>query len=197
MADLAMNPRALVVALLMIAVALQPSLAEEGYSPPDFRVYEFSQLVCIARQVGDYRVQVLLEPNEPKAGERFWVTAVISDLQGRPAEVTAYVVVTDGLRPVNFTRPVRVANGIFKAELVLERPGRYVAGIAISGGNGTYLINVPITVLENLQAFLNSVLVTMLVMGAFWGVAVAINLAFLRERRRLRGTPEETGRVQG
>jgi len=59
-----------------------------GYRLPDFKVYEFSQLVCVARQVGDYRVQILIEPTEPKAGERFWVTAVISELDGRPASVT-------------------------------------------------------------------------------------------------------------
>jgi hypothetical protein len=146
-------------------------------------VYEFSQLVCVARQVGDYRVQVLIEPTEPKAGERFWVTAVISELDGRPASVIAYIVVTDGLRAVNFTRPVRVANGIFRSELLLERPGRYVASIAVSGSNGTYLINVPITVLESFQSLLNSVVVVASVMGAFWGVAVVLSLLLIRGRK--------------
>jgi len=169
---------------VLLALLLQPALsAEEGYRLPDFKVYEFSQLVCVARQIGDYRVQILIEPTEPKAGERFWVTAVISELDGRPASVTAYIVVTDGLRTVNFTRPVRVANGIFRAELLLERPGRYVASIAVSGSNGTYLVNVPITVLENLQSLLNSVAVVASVMGAFWGVAVVLSLLLIRGRK--------------
>ncbi len=169
---------------VLLALSLQPALsAEDGYRPPEFKVYEFSQLVCIARQVGDYRVQILLEPTEPKAGERFWVIAVISDLEGRPASVTAYIVVTDGLQVVNFTRPVRVASGVFRAELLLDRPGRYVASIAVSGSNGTYLVNVPITVLENLQSLLNSVFVVASVMGAFWGTAVGLSLLFLRNRR--------------
>jgi hypothetical protein len=169
---------------VLIALLLQPALsAEEGYRLPDFKVYEFSQLVCVARQVGDYRVQILIEPTEPKAGERFWVTAVISELDGRPASVTAYIVVTDGLRVVNFTRPVRVSNGIFRAELLLERPGRYVASIAVSGSNGTYLVNVPITVFENFQSLLNSIAVVASVMGAFWGVAVGLSLLLIRSRK--------------
>jgi hypothetical protein len=169
---------------VLLALLLQPALsAEEGYRLPDFKVYEFSQLVCVARQVGDYRVQILIEPTEPKAGERFWVTAVISELDGRPASVNAYIVVTDGLRAVNFTRPVRVANGIFRAELLLERPGRYVASIAVSGSNGTYLINVPITVLESFQSLLNSIAVVASVMGAFWGVAVGLSLLLIRSRK--------------
>lgn len=191
-----MRGRALSAALLLVALALQTAVAADDYKQPDFRVYEFSQLVCVARQVGEYRVQVLLEPNEPRAGERFWVTAVISDLQGRPASVTAYIVVTDGLRPVNFTRPVTVANGIFRAELLLDRPGRYVAAIAISGGNGTYLINVPFTVMEGVQALLNSILVTLAVMGVFWGAAVAISLALLRSKRGSGRAPEEDSTVQ-
>jgi hypothetical protein len=182
MADIPMRTLGLTVAVL-IALLLQPALSEEGYRLPDFKVYEFSQLVCVARQVGDYRVQILIEPTEPKAGERFWVTAVISELDGRPASVTAYIVVTDGLRAVNFTRPVRVANGIFRAELLLERPGRYVASIAVSGSNGTYLINVPITVLESFQSLLNSVVVVASVMGAFWGVAVVLSLLLIRSKR--------------
>jgi len=177
-----MRALGLTVAVL-IALLLQPALSEEGYRLPDFKVYEFSQLVCVARQVGDYRVQILIEPTEPKAGERFWVTAVISELDGRPASVNAYIVVTDGLRAVNFTRPVRVANGIFRAELLLERPGRYVASIAVSGSNGTYLINVPITVLESFQSLLNSVVVVASVMGAFWGVAVVLSLLLVRSRK--------------
>ncbi|MDT7968264.1 MAG: hypothetical protein RQ949_03230 [Candidatus Calditenuis sp.] len=177
-----MRTLGLTVAVL-IALLLQPALSEEGYRLPDFKVYEFSQLVCVARQVGDYRVQILIEPTEPKAGERFWVTAVISELDGRPASVNAYIVVTDGLRAVNFTRPVRVANGIFRAELLLERPGRYVASIAVSGSNGTYLINVPITVLESFQSLLNSVVVVASVMGAFWGVAVVLSLLLVRSRK--------------
>jgi hypothetical protein len=108
---------------------------------------------------------------------------VISELDGRPASVIAYIVVTDGLRAVNFTRPVRVANGIFRAELLLERPGRYVASIAVSGSNGTYLLNVPITVLENFQSLLNSVVVVASVMGAFWGVAVVLSLLLVRSRK--------------
>ncbi len=176
---------------VILALLVQPALSEEeGYWSPDFKVYEFSQLVCIARQVGEYRVQVLIEPTEPKAGERFWVTAVISDLEGRPASVTAYVVVTDGLRPVNFTKPVRVANGIFKAELLLERPGRYVAAIAVSGSHGTYLVNVPITVLENLESLLNSIIVVASVIGAFWGTAIGISLLFVRSRRA--GSPQSS-----
>jgi hypothetical protein len=182
MADIPMRALGLTVAVL-IALLLQPALSEEGYRLPDFKVYEFSQLVCVARQVGDYRVQVLIEPTEPKAGERFWVTAVISELDGRPASVIAYIVVTDGLRAVNFTRPVRVANGIFRAELLLDRPGRYVASIAVSGSNGTYLINVPITVLESFQLLLNSVAVVASVMGAFWGVAVVLSLLLIRSKR--------------
>jgi hypothetical protein len=183
MADLPMRTFGLSVAVLL-ALLLQPALsAEEGYRLPDFKVYEFSQLVCVARQVGDYRVQILIEPTEPKAGERFWVTAVISELDGRPASVNAYIVVTDGLRAVNFTRPVRVANGIFRAELLLERPGRYVASIAVSGSNGTYLINVPITVLESFQSLLNSIAVVASVMGAFWGVAVGLSLLLIRSRK--------------
>jgi hypothetical protein len=182
MADIPMRALGLMVAVL-IALLLQPALSEEGYRLPDFKVYEFSQLVCVARQVGDYRVQILIEPTEPKAGERFWVTAVISELDGRPASVNAYIVVTDGLRAVNFTRPVRVANGIFRAELLLERPGRYVASIAVSGSNGTYLINVPITVLESFQSLLNSVVVVASVMGAFWGVAVVLSLLLVRSRK--------------
>ena len=177
-----MRALGLMVAVL-IALLLQPALSEEGYRLPDFKVYEFSQLVCVARQVGDYRVQILIEPTEPKAGERFWVTAVISELDGRPASVNAYIVVTDGLRAVNFTRPVRVANGIFRAELLLERPGRYVASIAVSGSNGTYLVNVPITVLESFQSLLNSVVVVASVMGAFWGVAVVLSLLLVRSRK--------------
>jgi len=177
-----MRALGLTVAVL-IALLLQPALSEEGYRLPDFKVYEFSQLVCVARQVGDYRVQILIEPTEPKAGERFWVTAVISELDGRPASVNAYIVVTDGLRAVNFTRPVRVANGIFRAELLLERPGRYVASIAVSGSNGTYLVNVPITVLESFQSLLNSVVVVASVMGAFWGVAVVLSLLLVRSRK--------------
>jgi hypothetical protein len=178
-----MRALSLTVAVL-IALLLQPALsAEEGYRLPDFKVYEFSQLVCVARQVGDYRVQILIEPTEPKAGERFWVTAVISELDGRPASVTAYIVVTDGLRVVNFTRPVRVSNGIFRAELLLERPGRYVASIAVSGSNGTYLVNVPITVLESFQSLLNSIAVVASVMGAFWGVAVGLSLLLIRSRK--------------
>ncbi|MDT7859979.1 MAG: hypothetical protein RRA34_03830 [Candidatus Calditenuis sp.] len=177
-----MRTLGLTVAVL-IALLLQPALSEEGYRLPDFKVYEFSQLVCVARQVGDYRVQILIEPTEPKAGERFWVTAVISELDGRPASVNAYIVVTDGLRAVNFTRPVRVANGIFRAELLLERPGRYVASIAVSGSNGTYLVNVPITVLESFQSLLNSVVVVASVMGAFWGVAVVLSLLLVRSRK--------------
>ena len=169
---------------VLLALLLQPALsAEEGYRLPDFKVYEFSQLVCVARQVGDYRVQILIEPTEPKAGERFWVTAVISELDGRPASVTAYIVVTDGLRAVNFTRPVRVSNGIFRAELLLERPGRYVASIAVSGSNGTYLVNVPITVFESFQSLLNSIAVVASVMGAFWGVAVGLSLLLIRSRK--------------
>jgi hypothetical protein len=183
MVDIPMRALGLTVAVL-IALLLQPALSEEeGYRLPDFKVYEFSQLVCVARQVGDYRVQVLIEPTEPKAGERFWVTAVISELDGRPASVIAYIVVTDGLRAVNFTRPVRVANGIFRAELLLGRPGRYGASIAVSGSNGTYLINVPITVLENFQSLLNSVVVVASVMGAFWGVAVVLSLLLIRSRK--------------
>jgi hypothetical protein len=182
MADIPMRALGLTVAVL-IALLLQPALSEEGYRLPDFKVYEFSQLVCVARQVGDYRVQILIEPTEPKAGERFWVTAVISELDGRPASVNAYIVVTDGLRAVNFTRPVRVANGIFRAELLLERPGRYVASIAVSGSNGTYLVNVPITVLESFQSLLNSVVVVASVMGAFWGVAVVLSLLLIRSRK--------------
>jgi hypothetical protein len=182
MADIPMRALGLTVAVL-IALLLQPALSEEGYRLPDFKVYEFSQLVCVARQVGDYRVQILIEPTEPKAGERFWVTAVISELDGRPASVIAYIVVTDGLRAVNFTRPVRVANGIFRAELLLERPGRYVASIAVSGSNGTYLVNVPITVLENFQSLLNSVVVVASVMGAFWGAAVVLSLLLIRSKR--------------
>ena len=178
-----MRALGLTVAVL-IALLLQPALSEEeGYRLPDFKVYEFSQLVCVARQVGDYRVQILIEPTEPKAGERFWVTAVISELDGRPASVNAYIVVTDGLRAVNFTRPVRVANGIFRAELLLERPGRYVASIAVSGSNGTYLVNVPITVFENFQSLLNSIAVVASVMGAFWGVAVGLSLLLIRSRK--------------
>ncbi len=172
------------IILVLTTLLLQTALsAEDVYRPPEFKVYELSQLVCVARQIGEYRVQVLLEPNEPKAGERFWVTAVISDLQGRPASVTAYMVVTDGLNVVNFTRPFRVANGIFRTELLLERPGSYVAAIAVSGSNGTYLINVPITVLEDLQSLLNSIVVTVSVMGAFWGAAVGLSVLFLRNRR--------------
>jgi hypothetical protein len=182
MADIPMRALGLTVAVL-IALLLQPALSEEGYRLPDFKVYEFSQLVCVARQVGDYRVQILIEPTEPKAGERFWVTAVISELDGRPASVNAYIVVTDGLRAVNFTRPVRVANGIFRAELLLERPGRYVASIAVSGSNGTYLVNVPITVLESFQSLLNSVVVVASVMGVFWGVAVVLSLLLIRSRK--------------
>ncbi len=169
---------------VLLALSLQPALsAEEGYRAPDFKVYEFSQLVCVARQVGDYRIQILFEPNEPKAGERFWVVAVISDLDGKPAGVTAYIVVTDGLRVVNFTRPVRVASGIFRAELLLDRPGRYVASIAVSGSNGTYLINVPITVMENFQSLLNSIVAVISIMGAFWGTAVGLSLLLIRSRR--------------
>jgi hypothetical protein len=183
MADIPMRALGLTVAVL-IALLLQPALSEEGgYRLPDFKVYEFSQLVCVARQVGDYRVQVLIEPTEPKAGERFWVTAVISELDGRPASVIAYIVVTDGLRAVNFTRPVKVANGIFRAELLLDRPGRYVASIAVSGSNGTYLINVPITVLESFQSLLNSIVAVASVMGAFWGVAVVLSLLLIRSRK--------------
>jgi hypothetical protein len=182
MADIPMRALGLTVAVL-IALLLQPALSAEGYRLPDFNVYEFSQLVCVARQVGDYRVQILIEPTEPKAGERFWVTAVISELDGRPASVIAYIVVTDGLRAVNFTKPVRVANGIFRAELLLERPGRYVASIAVSGSNGTYLVNVPITVLESFQSLLNSVVVVASVMGAFWGVAVVLSLLLIRSKR--------------
>jgi len=177
-----MRALGLTVAVL-IALLLQPALSEEGYRLPDFKVYEFSQLVCVARQVGDYRVQILIEPTEPKAGERFWVTAVISELDGRPASVIAYIVVTDGLRAVNFTRPVKVANGIFRAELLLDRPGRYVASIAVSGSNGTYLINVPITVLESFQSLLNSIVAVASVMGAFWGVAVVLSLLLIRSRK--------------
>jgi hypothetical protein len=183
MVDIPMRALGLTVALL-IALLLQPALSEEGgYRLPDFKVYEFSQLVCVARQVGDYRVQILIEPTEPKAGERFWVTAVISELDGRPASVIAYIVVTDGLRAVNFTKPVKVANGIFRAELLLNRPGRYVASIAVSGSNGTYLINVPITVLESFQSLLNSVVAVASVMGAFWGVAVVLSLLLIRSRK--------------
>jgi hypothetical protein len=189
MADIPMRALGLTVAVL-IALLLQPALSEEGYRLPDFKVYEFSQLVCVSRQVGDYRVQILIEPTEPKAGERFWVTAVISELDGRPASVIAYIVVTDGLRAVNFTRPVKVANGIFRAELLLNRPGRYVASIAVSGSNGTYLINVPITVLENFQSLLNSVAVVASVMGAFWGVAVVLSLLLIRSKRT--ATPQSS-----
>lgn len=185
-----MRALGLTVAVL-IALLLQPALSEEGgYRLPDFKVYEFSQLVCVARQVGDYRVQVLIEPTEPKAGERFWVTAVISELDGRPASVIAYIVVTDGLRAVNFTRPVKVANGIFRAELLLDRPGRYVASIAVSGSNGTYLINVPITVLESFQSLLNSIVAVASVMGAFWGVAVVLSLLLIRSKRT--ATPQSS-----
>jgi hypothetical protein len=189
MADIPMRALGLTVAVL-IALLLQPALSEEGYRLPDFKVYEFSQLVCVARQVGDYRVQVLIEPTEPKAGERFWVTAVISELDGRPASVIAYIVVTDGLRAVNFTRPVKVANGIFRAELLLDRPGRYVASIAVSGSNGTYLINVPITVLESFQSLLNSIVAVASVMGAFWGVAVVLSLLLIRSKRT--ATPQSS-----
>jgi len=185
-----MRALGLTVAVL-ITLLLQPTLSEEGgYRLPDFKVYEFSQLVCVARQVGDYRVQVLIEPTEPKAGERFWVTAVISELDGRPASVIAYIVVTDGLRAVNFTRPVKVANGIFRAELLLDRPGRYVASIAVSGSNGTYLINVPITVLESFQSLLNSIVAVASVMGAFWGVAVVLSLLLIRSKRT--ATPQSS-----
>ncbi|MFZ8857481.1 MAG: hypothetical protein ACO2O1_04470 [Candidatus Caldarchaeales archaeon] len=185
-----MRALGLTVAVL-IALLLQPALSEEGgYRLPDFKVYEFSKLVCVARQVGDYRVQVLIEPTEPKAGERFWVTAVISELDGRPASVIAYIVVTDGLRAVNFTRPVKVANGIFRAELLLDRPGRYVASIAVSGSNGTYLINVPITVLESFQSLLNSIVAVASVMGAFWGVAVVLSLLLIRSKRT--ATPQSS-----
>jgi hypothetical protein len=190
MADIPMRALGLTVAVL-IALLLQPALSEEGgYRLPDFKVYEFSKLVCVARQVGDYRVQVLIEPTEPKAGERFWVTAVISELDGRPASVIAYIVVTDGLRAVNFTRPVKVANGIFRAELLLDRPGRYVASIAVSGSNGTYLINVPITVLESFQSLLNSIVAVASVMGAFWGVAVVLSLLLIRSKRT--ATPQSS-----
>jgi hypothetical protein len=190
MADIPMRALGLTVAVL-IALLLQPALSEEGgYRLPDFKVYEFSQLVCVARQVGDYRVQILIEPTEPKAGERFWVTAVISELDGRPASVIAYIVVTDGLRAVNFTKPVKVANGIFRAELLLNRPGRYVASIAVSGSNGTYLINVPITVLESFQSLLNSVVAVASVMGAFWGVAVVLSLLLIRSKRT--ATPQSS-----
>jgi len=185
-----MRALGLTVAVL-IALLLQPALSEEGgYRLPDFKVYEFSKLVCVARQVGDYRVQILIEPTEPKAGERFWVTAVISELDGRPASVIAYIVVTDGLRAVNFTRPVKVANGIFRAELLLDRPGRYVASIAVSGSNGTYLINVPITVLESFQSLLNSIVAVASVMGAFWGVAVVLSLLLIRSKRT--ATPQSS-----
>jgi hypothetical protein len=118
------------------------------------------------------------------------VTAVISELDGRPASVIAYIVVTDGLRAVNFTKPVKVANGIFRAELLLNRPGRYVASIAVSGSNGTYLINVPITVLESFQSLLNSVVAVASVMGAFWGVAVVLSLLLIRSKRT--ATPQSS-----
>lgn len=174
--------------LLLIALASAGTTNSTSYSPPGFEVYEFSQLVCVMRQVGDYMIQVLLEPTNPIAGSPTKITAVISTLDGRAARVHVALLIATELLPEDFIKPVEVRNGVFSVEHAFQRPGRYVLGFIVLGENGTYLVNVPVTVMEGSSAFLSSLLVFSTVLAAFWGVAALLSIALVRERRHPKGS---------
>lgn len=174
--------------LVLVALATAGAANSTSYSPPGFEVYEFSQLVCVMWQVGDYRLQILLEPNNPTAGSPVRITAVVSTLDGRAARVHVALLIATELLPEAFFKPVEVRNGVFSVEYTFQRPGRYVLGFTVLGENGTYLVNVPVTVMEGSRALFSSLLVFSTVLAAFWGVAALLGLALVRERRQSKGS---------
>ncbi|MCS7117561.1 MAG: hypothetical protein NZ957_02070 [Thaumarchaeota archaeon] len=174
-------------ALLLAALVAAGSADETSYTPPSFTVYEFSQLVCVMRQVGDYRLQILLEPTNPTAGSPTMITAVISTLDGKAARVHVALMIATDLLPEAFIKPVEVKNGVFSVEHTFQKPGRYVLGFTVLGENGTYLVNVPVTVMEGSRALLSSLVVFSVVLAVFWGVAALLSFALIRERKHPKG----------